>query len=130
MNSNENTTGSAASGGSAAAASTNAASPSARATELLHWGCQRAGLYIDPDAASYELLDKAKEWIRHADGIIGLIADLTIEVPDPDPAEFRQMSVALRAIYAMTNISLQFAQEAQDKRCQERLLERFDEPLA
>jgi len=97
--------------------------------ELLHWGCQRAALYMDPDATSYELLGKAKEWIRHADGIIGLIADLTIEVPDPDPAEFRQMSVALRAVYAMTNISMQFAQEAQDKRCQEKLMERFDEPL-
>jgi len=98
-------------------------------TEPLHWSRRRTGLYIDPDATSYELLDKAREWIRNADGIIGLVADLTIEVPDPDVSEFQQIAVALRAVYAMTNISLQFAEEAQQKRCEERLLERFDEPL-
>jgi hypothetical protein len=103
---------------------------STTATDPVHWGCRRTGLYIDPDASSYELLDKAREWIRNADGIIGLVADLTAEVPDPDVSEFQQIAVALRAVYAMTNISLQFAEEAQQKRCQERLLERFDEPLS
>jgi hypothetical protein len=92
--------------------------------------CPRVGLYIDPDATSHELMDKAREWIRHADGVIGIIADLTVEVPHPDLAEFHQMAVALRAVYAMTNISTQFAQEAYEKRCEERLRARFDEPLA
>jgi len=91
--------------------------------------CPRVGLYIDPDATSQELMDKAREWIRHADGVIGIIANLTVEVPQPDLAEFHQMAVALRAVYAMTNISTQFAQEAYEKRCEERLRARFDEPL-